>query len=81
VSKTEEQSPPKRTRAAKAGSAKIPPKQATPEIEEVPGLGPSCAVYMNEPPTDWESVEMAVAVEAAGMPGWSLAGLRSTKRR
>jgi hypothetical protein len=57
--KTEEQGPPKRTRAAKA-------KMASPEVVEVGRPGPSRAVYMNEPPADWESDEMAAAVEAAG---------------
>jgi hypothetical protein len=55
----------KRTRAAKAAGARIPPKKTAPEVEEVPRPGPSRAMYLNEPSADWESDEMAAAVEAA----------------
>jgi hypothetical protein len=40
--------------------------QASPEVEEVGRPGPSRAVYLNEPPADWESDEMAAAVARAG---------------
>jgi hypothetical protein len=51
-----EQPTQKRTRAAKAAGARIPPKKTAPEVEEVPRPGPSRAVYLNEP-----SAEMAAA--------------------
>jgi hypothetical protein len=37
-----------------------------PEVEEVGQPCPSRTVYLNEPPADWESDEMAAAVAKAG---------------
>jgi hypothetical protein len=66
--KTEEQGPLKRMRAAKAAvtGMKIPPKVTSLEVEEVGRPGLSHTVYLNKPPADWESDEMAAVVEAVG---------------